>query len=534
MNTFKGCAARRTVLSLIFLWLIVSDLEALQLRPIRKFKQTVRNRIYRPMQQILWPNTLSDPTRTEPLPPGPFGCPIRGLDLRLSSPSFGPGLLFYKVSTKVGHSRVFKIFSQKKGIAVVSGYQNTKAVLSQEFAAVVPQLVPFTSKIVGGNSLRCADNKQRHSDLRKLVGAAVQPQRVRNMIPALQKIAESVVAQHVKKSSTTVQMEDVCTSFALDVAWRLIIGLEDMDQADIFRDHVRKWLKGIYSGTSDWQKSREFLVERIERKIQHLEQNGPDESTVSGMLFATDEHKRKLTKEEIIDNALLLILAGTETSAATLTNCMLLVGLRPDAWENVLKEQQLLIQKYGPCLSYDALEGDCPYVDAVVRESLRIKPTTGGSMRGTASTLVVDGYQIPPGWGITYDRYLTHLLDPVSRQQDGEHMDVRKGFRPERWLDENTRPGQEFLPFGVGPRYCLGSELAMCEMKTFLSILARQMPSFEMIYPAIEERIRWRQKAIIPIPENGVVIRPNNSLVENTAMIALSSREDLDTPSKDE
>jgi cytochrome P450 len=478
-------------------------------------RQTLRNRIYRPVKQILWPNTLSDLSREEPLPPGPLGCPIRGLNPRLSSPSFGPGLLFYQVSKKVKHARVFKIFSQRKGIAVVSGYQNTKTVLSQEFSAVVPQSVPFTAKIVGSHSLRCADNKQRHSELRKLVGAAVQPNRVRDMVPALQHIAESVLEQ---QSSTTMQMEDVCTSFALDVAWRLIIGLQDMDQISIFRYHVKAWLKGIYSGANDdWQTSRQFLVNQIETKLQYLEQNGPDESTVSGMLFATEENERKATKEEIIDNVLLLILAGTETSAATLTNCMLLAGLRPDAWQKVVQEQQEMIEKYGPQLSYEALENDCRYTDGVVRESLRIKPTTGGSMRGTASTIVVDGYQIPAGWGITYDRYLTHLLDPISREKDELHMDVRHGFRPERWLDEATRPGQEFLPFGVGPRYCLGAELAMCEMKVFLSVLARQMPSFELIYPSIDESIRWRQKAIIPIPEKGVLIRRTSLSSELTA-----------------
>jgi cytochrome P450 len=331
------------------------------------------------------------------------------------------------------------------------------------------------------------------------------------MVPALQNIAESVLEQHTQ--SPTMEMEDVCTSFALDVAWRLIIGLQDMDQILVFRYHVKAWLKGIYSGTNDdWQESRQFLVNQIENKLQYLEQNGPDESTVSGMLFATEDNERKATKEEIIDNVLLLILAGTETSAATLTNCMLLVGLRPDAWQKVVQEQQQMIGKHGPQLSYEALENDCRYADGVVRESLRIKPTTGGSMRGTASKIIVDGHQIPAGWGITYDRYLTHLLDPISREKYDLHMDVRKGFRPERWLDETTRPGQEFLPFGVGPRYCLGAELAMCEMKVFLAILARQMPSFDMIYPAIDERIRWRQKAIIPIPEKGILLRRTNLL----------------------
>ena len=57
------------------------------------------------------------------------------------------------------------------------------------------------------------------------------------------------------------------------------------------------------------------MKQKIEEKIQYLEQSGPDTSTLSGMFFATDEGdstQSKLTRQEIIDNALLLILAGSE------------------------------------------------------------------------------------------------------------------------------------------------------------------------------------------------------------------------------
>jgi cytochrome P450 len=161
------------------------------------------------------------------------------------------------------------------------------------------------------------------------------------------------------------------------------------------------------------------------------------------------------------------------------------------------------------------------YLDGVVRESLRIKPIIGGSMRGTKSIIVVDGYQIPAGWGIAYDRYNTHLVDPQTFQEDLSHMNVIRGFNPCRWQvlpseDEQRneqRPGQEWIPFGVGPRYCLGVDLAMVEMKIFLAVLAQKMPDFEMVYPAVEDLewasdIQWGEKSIIPVPEDGVSLRP--------------------------
>lgn len=128
------------------------------------------------------------------------------------------------------------------------------------------------------------------------------------------------------------------------------------------------------------------------------------------------------------------------------------------------------------------------YLDGVVREFLRIKPIIGGSMRGAKSTIIVDGYQIPAGWGVAYDRYNTHLADPQTFEEDLSHMNVIRGFNPGRWQlppsseegdDPNPRPGQEWIPFGVGPRYCLGVDLAMVEMKIFLAVVVRKMSNFK-------------------------------------------------------
>lgn len=485
--------------------------------PVRSAKR-LASRIYRPIRQKLWPNTLSDLNIEEPLPPGPLGCPFVGLNPRHSSPSFGPGLLYYQLSRKLGNARLFKFFYKDKGIAIVSGYNNTRAVLSQEFQAVRSQMVPFSSKVVGNHSLRYATDKKQHARLRKLVGMAVEPAQVQRMVAALQATAETTVDGILqpaeKNQQRPVQMADVCTSFALDIAWRLIIGIEELParEASFFGKQVRLWLMGLFASSDESVAARTYLVEKIESKIQQLEDNGPDDSTVSGMLFAVDEDGKKLSRDEIIDNTLLLILAGTETSASTLTNCILMLGLNPMTWEKLVREQQYVVEKYGASLDWDILSRHCPYADGVVRESLRIRPTTGGSMRGTASTLVVDGYQIPAGWGVTYDRYLTHLYDPtVSQTADKEsHMDVRRGFRPERWFEESTRPGNEFIPFGVGPRYCLGSELAMAEMKTFLTVLVRRVASLELIYPE-PDNIRWKQKAIIPTPEEGILVLPTTA-----------------------
>jgi cytochrome P450 len=143
-----------------------------------------------------------------------------------------------------------------------------------------------------------------------------------------------------------------------------------------------------------------------------------------------------------------LILAGSETTASTLTTAILLLGLHPEVFQKMKMEQHALAAKDAGELSLRQLDNECPYLDAVIKEVMRIKPIAGGgAMRSVKETLVVDGFQVPKGCNVGFNIQLTHKYDPVTFLPDGFHMDVVKGFNPERWLNMSTRPS-EFMPFG--------------------------------------------------------------------------------------
>eukprot|EP00985_Skeletonema_marinoi_P025202 scaffold18263_cov71-Skeletonema_marinoi.AAC.1 len=82
-------------------------------------------------------------------------------------------------------------------------------------------------------------------------------------------------------------------------------------------------------------RARTYVVSKIEEKLDKLEMYGPDSSTLSKLYFATDDDGNKLTREEVIHNAILLIFAGSETSSSTLTCASLLLGLHPNVWRKV-------------------------------------------------------------------------------------------------------------------------------------------------------------------------------------------------------
>mmetsp|Transcript_20697 Transcript_20697/g.33829 ORF Transcript_20697/g.33829 Transcript_20697/m.33829 type:complete len:146 (+) Transcript_20697:226-663(+) len=91
---------------------------------------------------------------------------------------------------------------------------------------------------------------------------------------------------------------------------------------------------------------------------------------------------------------------------------------------------------------------------------MRLLPISAGGARDVDDTVIIDGVQIPKGWFSIYSPALTHEQDPKTFLEDGSHMDIQDGFKPERWMDAGTRPTTEYIPYGAGHRYCLGHTLA--------------------------------------------------------------------------
>jgi cytochrome P450 family 26 subfamily A len=469
-------------------------------------------------RQILYPGSSADPKHSEPLPPGSFGCPFIGNNIFQGTKERGPGEFFRRASAKVGNAPIFKYMMVGQPTVSVAGMKNVKEVFNHEFSTI--RTTPFSklSNLFGTESLiMCSDSKE-YSFLRRLVGAAMTNESVDKAIPSLQKTAREKI-ERILELPTAV-MEDICTEFTLDVAWRQILGLNLHDaEVPSFRQAVKDWLSGLTSfrvmllpGTRFTKAGRAhaYLVSLIENKIDELNRNGPDGSTLSAMIFAKDDlDGRRLSRQQVIDNSLLLIGAGSETAASTLTTGILLLGLHPVVFNQLKEEQKQLVAKSGDVLTLWQINKECPYLESVIKEIMRLAAIPGnGAGRKVFETLVVDGMQIPKGYRVGFNIPQTHANDPMTALPDGSHMDVIKGFKPERWLSYSTQP-IEYMPFGYGARYCLGANLAMAEMKVFLALFARSV-DFELVNMS-KANVTWKKISMIPKPEDGTVIAPRPS-----------------------
>eukprot|EP00548_Thalassiothrix_antarctica_P011466 CAMPEP_0194160450 /NCGR_PEP_ID=MMETSP0152-20130528/78398_1 /TAXON_ID=1049557 /ORGANISM="Thalassiothrix antarctica, Strain L6-D1" /LENGTH=418 /DNA_ID=CAMNT_0038870141 /DNA_START=321 /DNA_END=1577 /DNA_ORIENTATION=+ len=412
----------------------------------------------------------------------------------------------------MNHIPVWKFYFMGSPIVSLAGKRLVTKIQSLEFSKLTSSLQPAKKKKGKNNnseeknySVYITDNinfqadKSKHRFLRSMIGSIMSPTALQSITPAIRNIAETFVEHAIVSGEGDVCMERICTDYTAEL-----------------RDIYSLWVNsGILVRFTKAYKARKYLEAQITEQINHLKRGKPNASTLSNMVYAINEEEgqTRLTDKEVLENALFLVAAGTETSSSTLTLLVTALAINPRVWGKLIEESRaacnddILLLNDRNRIIYEKLMA-LPYLDAVVNEALRIGSITGGFPRKVKETIVVDGYQIPKGWSVFGNYRLSHYLDPVTRNtedpNDDSHMNIQTGFQPERWLSPETTPS-EFLAFGAGPRYCLGSNLALLEMKMFMFVLTRKVDTLNLVVP--KDKIKWNPYSIIPKPLDGAAVR---------------------------
>jgi cytochrome P450 len=195
----------------------------------------------------------------------------------------------------------------------------------------------------------------------------------------------------------------------------------------------------------------EMLYEQIEQR-RHDSNGAASNDMLTLLLSARDEDGNPLSDQELRDELVTLLLAGHETTATS-------IGW---AFERLLRTPKALAR-----LTAEARAGESSeYVDAVIKETLRVRPVVPEVFRATTEQTELGGFVFEPNTQLAASLLLVQL-DPELYPPDPH------AFRPERFLDGAPEP-YTWVPFGGGVRRCLGAAFAQLEMKVVIStILAR-------------------------------------------------------------
>lgn len=172
---------------------------------------------------------------------------------------------------------------------------------------------------------------------------------------------------------------------------------------------------------------------------------------LSALLRFTTRDGKEVPLEEIVGHALTLFLVAYETTGNTLNWTLFLLSQFPQVQQNLLDE----LAGLGPNPQYDQLDA-APYLTRVLKESMRLLPAVPYSRRLTSRDGALGKYLIPKKTRVIFSHYMTHHMPELYPNPER--------FDPARWETIKPTPA-EFLPFGAGPRTCLGSSLAQCVIK---------------------------------------------------------------------
>ena len=208
------------------------------------------------------------------------------------------------------------------------------------------------------------------------------------------------------------------------------------------------------------------LDELVYGIIKERRRNPSDRGDLLSMLMAArDEDGDAMSDRQLRDEVITLFLAGHETTALALTWTWYLLARHPEKEAKLLSELDRVLGGRAP--SVEDMPR-LPYAGSVVYESMRLYPPAYAFGREAVADCEIGGYHIPRG--------TTVFLSPWVMHRDGRFFERPEEFEPERWENNLMKrlPKLAYLPFGGGPRVCIGNSFAMMEATLLLAAIARK------------------------------------------------------------
>jgi cytochrome P450 len=230
----------------------------------------------------------------------------------------------------------------------------------------------------------------------------------------------------------------------------------------------------------------------IARMIAERRANGHANRTdfLSRLMAARDEDGGGMSDRQLRDETLTLLLAGHETTALALSWSFFLLGQHPDIGRRMAEE---IAETVG---DRDVTVDDLPklkFTESVILEAMRLYPPAWTIGRESVGAFEIRDYKFAPG--------TTVLIAPWVLHRDPRHFAEPEAFRPDRWMGglARTLPRYAYMPFGGGPRICIGQRFAMIEAVLILATIGRRF-SFT-----------WqRDRPVTPFPS--ITLRPKGGV----------------------
>jgi cytochrome P450 len=241
-------------------------------------------------------------------------------------------------------------------------------------------------------------------------------------------------------------------------------------------------------------RAKQQLDEVVTRIIAGRRQGNQEGDDVLSMLLAArDENGAPLTDRQVRDHVLTFLAAGHATTANALTWTFYLLAQHPRVMAKLTDELSTVLAGRDPSVEDLAR---LPYLEAVVKESMRLYPPAWAQARRAVADFDLEGYHFPGGSYVIVSQWVTHRRPDLWQNPEQ--------FLPERFgpAAEVAIPPLAYFPFGAGPRTCIGMPFAMLEARLVLATILQRFR------PMLAPGFRVVPRALIILqPANGLRVR---------------------------
>uniref|UniRef100_A0A8D2IXJ8 Uncharacterized protein n=1 Tax=Varanus komodoensis TaxID=61221 RepID=A0A8D2IXJ8_VARKO len=425
--------------------------------------------------------------------PGPRPLPFIGTFFR-----YWNGVLEFDQQCYQKYGKIWGFFDGRQPVMAILDLAIIKTLLVKEFYTHFTNRRDFGLNGDLDTSVVIAKDEQ-WKRIRTILSPCFTSGRLKEMFPIFSHYGK-MLAKHVEKkveSGEPIDMKDIFGAYSMDVITSTSFSIE-VDSInnpnDPFIAHIKKLLKFsilnpmiilivVFPFLTPLMNKLIFslvpptfinffidVVKKIKKDRQKNDHtNRVDflqlmvDSQISGDITDKTNSYKALTDKEIVTQAIVFIFGGYESSSTTLSFLSYSLALHPDVQQKLHEEVDKVLPNQA-CPTYDAIL-QMEYLDMVVNETLRLYPPGGRLERVCKNTVEINGVTIPEGTVTVIPTYVLH--------RSPEYWPEPEEFRPERFSKENRESMDPyiFMPFGAGPRNCIGMRFALLVMKAVVVVL---------------------------------------------------------------
>jgi cytochrome P450 len=431
-----------------------------------------------------------------PLPPGSFGRPVVG-----ESIAFAKDPVAFVNERRERYGPVFKTHLIGSKTVFLTDAGANRWIFAGEGDYLENKWNKSTRRLLGDQCTAMLTGPE-HTERRRLLMPHFRHSAMRSFGPTMQSIATRHFDDWASHDREVVLIPDMQR-----LVFELIVTLLLGDDPNVDIHHLsrlfRRWTAGISAVPLNWpfttyhralaanvQLQKE--IDRIVSARQRLPEQPAD--LLGSLLSVRDDQGRPLSQEAVVHEIHNQLFAGHDTTVTVMANLMMQLAQTPE--QLVAVQRELRTADLADPLDLDRLQ-ELPRLNAALDESMRSVTPVQVTFRTMLRDMDYAGFRIPKGWTLCLAIAGTHHKPEVWTAPDR--------FDPERWCParaEQNREGHSYIPFGGGPRMCLGANFAYAEMRVMLALLAR-----DYRWVLVEGQDLSYRRLPFPRPRSGIRVR---------------------------